>query len=91
MDMPKKLISVDARAATEKVSAAGKRIARKVAKKVSNKAASQGSVVKEKLADGRRAAMAKLTSAGVKLTQKQLTTLKKVSSKYSGSDSDSDS
>jgi len=35
--------------------------------------------------------MAKITSAGVKLTQKQLARLEKVSSKYSGSDPDSDS
>ncbi len=85
--MSNKIKSVNAEAAKEMVSRAGRRIARTV----SRKAASQGSVVKEKLAAGSRVAMAKIASAGVKLTQKQLGALEKAKSKYSGSGSDSGS
>ncbi len=85
--MPKKLINLDADAAKAKVSEAGKRIAESVSKT----AALRRSVVKEKLAAGGKFALAKLTDAGVKLTQKQLNALEKVKSKFSDSHSDSDS
>ncbi len=83
--MPKKLINLDANAAKTKVGEAGKRIAETVSKTASV----QGSAVKQKLAAGGKFALAKLTDAGVKLTQKQLNVLKKVKSKYSESESES--
>ncbi len=85
--MPKKLVNLDADVARAKVSEAGKRIA----ETVSRTASAQRSVVKEKLAAGGRFALAKLTAAGVKLTQKQLDALEKVKSKYSESASNSES
>ncbi len=83
--MPKKLINLDANAARTKVGEAGKRIAGTVSKT----AAAQRSAVREKLAAGGKFALAKLTDAGVKLTQKQLNALEKVKSKYSESASES--
>ena len=83
--MPKKLVNLDANAARAKVGEAGKRIAGTVSKT----AAAQRSAVKEKLAAGGKFALAKLTDAGVKLTQKQLNALEKVKSKYSESESES--
>ncbi len=85
--MPKKLSNLDADAARAKISEVGKRIAETVSKT----AAAQRSAVKEKLAAGGRFALAKLTDAGVKLTQKQLDALEKVKSKYSESESESES
>ena len=85
--MPKKLINLDANAAKTKVGEAGKRIAETVSKTASV----QGSAVKQKLAAGGKFALAKLTDAGVKLTQKQLNVLEKVKSKYSESASASES
>ena len=85
--MPKKLINLDANAAKTKVGEAGKRIAETVSKTAS----AQGSAVKQKLAAGGKFALAKLTDAGVKLTQKQLGALEKVKSKYSASESASES
>ncbi|MCH8921263.1 MAG: hypothetical protein IIA23_11255 [Chloroflexi bacterium] len=79
--MPKKFINLDANAAKTKVGEAGKRIAETVSKTASV----QGSAVKQKLAAGGKFALAKLTDAGVKLTQKQLNVLEKVKSKYSES------
>ena len=83
--MPKKFINLDANAAKTKVGEAGKRIAETVSKTASV----QGSAVKQKLAAGGKFALAKLTDAGVKLTQKQLNVLEKVKSKYSESESES--
>lgn len=85
--MPKKLMNLDANAAKAKVGEAGKRIAETVSKT----AAAQRNVVKQKLAAGGKFALAKLTDAGVKLTQKQLNALEKVKSKYSASESASES
>ena len=85
--MPKKLMNLDANAAKAKVGEAGKRIAETVSKT----AAAQRNVVKQKLAAGGKFALAKLTDAGVKLTQKQLNALEKVKSKYSASESESES
>ena len=85
--MPKKLMNLDANAARAKVGEAGKRIADTVSKT----AAAQRNVVKQKLAAGGKFALAKLTDAGVKLTQKQLNALEKVKSKYSASESASES
>ncbi len=85
--MPKKLVNLDGIAAKAKVGEAGKRIA----KTVSKTAAAQRNVVKQKLAAGGKFALAKLTDAGVKLTQKQLNALEKVKSKYSASESASES
>ena len=76
--MSKRVISVDAAAAKAKVSEAGKRVARAVLRKT----ASKRSMLKEKLSSGKRAAMAKLTTAGVKMTQKQLEALEKAKGKY---------
>ena len=83
--MPKKLMNLDANAAKAKVGEAGKRIAETVSKT----AAAQRSAVKQKLAAGGKFALAKLTDAGVKLTQKQLNALEKVKSKFSASESES--
>jgi hypothetical protein len=77
--MSKKVISVDAGAVKAKVSEAGKRVARAV----SQKAASKRSMLKEKLSSGKRAVMAKLATAGVKMTQKQLEGLEKAKGRYS--------
>ena len=85
--MPKKLMNLDANAAKAKVGEAGKRIAETVSKTAS----AQRNVVKEKLSAGGKFALAKLTDAGVKLTQKQLNALEKVKSKYSKSASESES
>ncbi len=85
--MPKKLMNLDANAAKAKVGEAGKRIAETVSKT----AAAQRNVVKQKLAAGGKFALAKLTDAGVKLTQKQLGALEKVKSKYIASESPSES
>ncbi len=85
--MPKKLMNLDANAAKTKVGEAGKRIAETVSKT----AAAQRNVVKQKLAAGGKFALAKLTDAGVKLTQKQLGALEKVKSKYMASDLESES
>ncbi len=85
--MPKKLMNLDANAAKAKVGEAGKRIAETVSKT----AAAQRNVVKQKLAAGGKFALAKLTDAGVKLTQKQLGALEKVKSKYMASDLESES
>ncbi len=85
--MPKKLVNLDGIAAKAKVGEAGKRIAETVSKT----AAAQRNVVKQKLAAGGKFALAKLTDAGVKLTQKQLNALEKVKSKYSASESASES
>lgn len=82
--MSKKFINLDANAAKTKVGEAGKRIAETVSKTASV----QGSAVKQKLAAGGKFALAKLTDAGVKLTQKQLNVLEKVKSKYSESESE---
>lgn len=76
--MSKKVISVDAEAARAKVSETGKRVARAVARKT----ASKRGMLKEKLSLGKRAAMAKLTTVGVKMTQRQLEALEKAKSKY---------
>ena len=76
--MSKRVISVDAAAAKAKVSEAGKRVARAVLRKT----ASKRSMLKEKLSSGKRAAMAKLTTAGVKMTQKQLEGFEKAKGKY---------
>ena len=84
--MSKKLGNLDADAARAKVSEAGKRIAETVSKTAS----AQTSVVKEKLAAGGKFALAKLTDAGVKLTQKQLGALEKFKSKYEDSESNLD-
>ena len=84
--MPKKLVNLDANAARAKVGEAGKRIAETVTKT----AAAQRSAVKEKLAAGGKFALAKLTGAGVKLTQKQLGALEKFKSKYEESESNLD-
>ncbi len=85
--MPKKLMNLDANAAKAKVGEAGKRIAETVSKT----AAAQRNVVKQKLSAGGKFALAKLTDAGVKLTQKQLNALEKVKSKFSASESESES
>ncbi len=85
--MPKKLVNLGASAAKAKVGEAGKRIAETVSKTAS----AQRNVVKEKLSAGGKFALAKLTDAGVKLTQKQLNALEKVKSKYSASESASES
>ena len=85
--MPKKLVNLDANAARAKVGEAGKRIAETVTKT----AAAKRSAVKEKLAAGGKFALAKLTDAGVKLTQKQLGALEKFKSKYEESESHSES
>ena len=85
--MPKKLVNLDANAARAKVGEAGKRIVETVTKT----AAAQRSAVKEKLAAGGKFALAKLTGAGVKLTQKQLGALEKFKSKYEESESHSES
>jgi hypothetical protein len=77
--MSKKVISVDAEAAKSKLSEAGKRVARAVAQKT----ASRRGMLKEKLLSGKRAAMAKLTTAGVKMTQRQLEALERAKGKYS--------
>ncbi len=82
--MSKKMSFVDREAAREKVNQVGKRIA----KSLSEKAALHGSVAKEKCAAGGRIALAKLASAGVKLTHMQLYALEKVRSRYSDSDSE---
>ncbi len=79
--MSKKFISVDAQAVKAKLGQASKR----AAKAVSKRAVSKGSVVKERIAAGGKVAIAKITTAGVKLTQKQLEKLEKAKSKYSGS------
>ena len=72
--MTKKIVSVDVDAAKAKVSEAGK----KVSEGVKEKAQSAGSFVKEKLAGGRKAALSKFAAAAIKLSEKQLSALKKL-------------